>query len=203
MASVGEIRGEFLNALNDSRSLFMYCRSPAGPHTKAGIESAFLDAFKAWEVFLEELTIAYLTGEPDVDGNFVPALISVSDLEVCRKIINDGRPYINWASPGVAKRIFSLYFEPSTLDTILDVGVGALNEMVTCRNAIAHSSRSAHTALETLFTNKAGTSEPHVRSADLLLLAYNPDPPSTWFDRYLHVLETLSQDLVHAGVAIT
>ena len=201
MASVDEIQDKFLIALNDSRSLFMYCRSPAGPHTKAGIESAFLDAFKAWEVFLEELTIAYLTGEPDVDGNFVPTFIFVSDPDTCRRIVNDGRSYINWASPDVTKMKFELYFEPSTMLNILNTGIGDLNDMVKCRNAIAHSSRSAHTALETLFTNKAGTSEPDVRSADLLLLPYNLDSPSTWFDRYLHVLETLSQDLVHAGAS--
>lgn len=203
MASVDEIHDEFLNALKGSHSLFTHCRSPAGQHTDPGIESAFLDAFKAWEVFLEELTIAYLTGEPDVDGNFVPAFICVSDPGICRRIINDDRSYINWASPYVVKNIFKLYFEPSTMDRILNTGMGDLIEMFKCRNAIAHSSRSARTNLEDLFSGKSGISKPAVRSADVLLLAYNPDPPSTWFDRYLHVLETLSQDLVHAGASIT
>lgn len=203
MASADEIQDKFLNALNDSRDLFTYCRSPAGPHTNPGIESAFLDAFKSWEVFLEELTIAYLTGEPDVDGNFVPAFICVSDPGICRGIINDDRSYINWASPDIVKKIFKLYFEPSTMDRILNTGIGDLIEMFKCRNAIAHSSSSARTNLEDLFSGKSGISKPAVRSADVLLLAYNPDPPSTWFDRYLHVLETLSQDLLHAGTLIT
>lgn len=196
MASVVEIHGAFLDALNASRDLFTYCRSPAGPHTNAGVESAFLDAFKAWEVFLETLTIAYLTGEPDIDGNPAPSVMTVSDPEACRKIINGGRNFVSWANPAEVRQRFAIFFEPSTLDALLDSGAAELREMETCRNAIAHSSGSALDKLDALWMNKSGASQSPLRSADILLLPYEPNPPLTWFDRYMQVIEVISQNLV-------
>lgn len=201
MASVAEIHGEFIGALNESRDLFTYCRSPAGPHTNAGVESAFLDAFKAWEVFLETLTIAYLTGEPDIDGNPAPSVMTVSDPEICRKIVNGGRSFVNWANPTEVRQKFAIFFEPSTLDVLLDSVVAELREMAICRNAIAHSSGSAYDNLATLWMRKFGTSRSPLRSADILLLPYEPNPPFTWFDRYMITLEVISQSLVQVGVA--
>ena len=201
MASVAEIHGEFKAALNESRDLFTYCRSPAGPHTSAGVESAFLDAFKAWEVFLETLTIAYLTGEPDIDGNPAPSVMKVSDPEACRKIINGGRSFVNWANPTEVRQKFTIFFEPSTLDVLLDSVVAELREMAICRNAIAHSSGSAYDNLATLWMRKFGTSRYPLRSADILLLLYEPNPPFTWFDRYMQALEVISQNLIQVGVA--
>lgn len=199
MASVAEIHGEFKAALNESRDLFTYCRSPAGPHTSAGVESAFLDAFKAWEVFLETLAIAYLTGEPDIGGNAAPSVMTVSDPETCRKIVNGGRSFVSWAKIDEVKKRFAIFFEPSTLDALFDSGVAEIKEMETCRNAIAHSSGSAYNKLNDLWRNKFGTSRSTLRSVDVLLLRY--DPTRTWFDRYLEVLEVISQNLVQVGVA--
>lgn len=203
VASVVEIHGEFLDALNESRDLFTYCRSPAGPHTSAGVESAFLDAFKAWEVFLETLTIAYLTGEPDIDGNPAPSVMTVSDPEICRKIVNGGRSFVSWAKIDEVKKRFAIFFEfePSTLDALLDSGAAELREMAICRNAIAHSSGSAYDNLATLWMKKFGRSRSPLRSADILLLPYEPNPPLTWFDRYMQALEDVSQNLVQVGVA--
>ena len=201
MASVVEIHGEFLDALNESRDLFTYCRSPAGPHTSAGVESAFLDAFKAWEVFLETLTIAYLTGEPDIDGNPAPSVMTVSDPETCRKIINGGRSFVSWAKIDEVKQRFAIFFEPSTLDALLDSGIAEIREMATCRNAIAHSSGSAYNKIGDLWRNKFGTSRSPLRSADIFMLPYEPNPPLTWFDRYMQTLEVVSQNLVQLGVA--
>ena len=201
MASVAEIHGEFIGALNESRDLFTYCRSPAGPHTNAGVESAFLDAFKAWEVFLETLTIAYLTGEPDIDGNPALSVMKVSDPEACRKIINGGRGFVSWAKIDEVKKRFAIFFEGLTLDSLLNSSAAELREMETCRNAIAHSSGSAYDNLATLWMRKFGTSRYPLRSADILLLLYEPNPPFTWFDRYMQALEDISQNLIQVGVA--
>ena len=201
MASVVEIHGEFLDALNESRDLFTYCRSPAGPHTNAGVESAFLEAFKAWEVFLETLTIAYLTGEPDIDGNPAPSVMTVSDPETCRKIVNGGRSFVSWANLNEVRQRLAIFFEPLTLETLLDSAAAELREMAICRNAIAHSSGSAYDKLAELWMNKSGTSRFPLRSADVLLLPYEPNPPFTWFDRYIQALEVISQNLLQVGAA--
>lgn len=204
MASVVEIHGEFIDAIDASRDLFTYCRSPAGPHTNAGVESAFLDAFKAWEVFLESLTIAYLIGEPDIDGNPAPSVMKVSDPEACRKIVNGGRRFVSWAKIDEVKQRFAIFFEASTLDALLHSlrsGTAELKEMETCRNAIAHSSGSAHDKLAALWMNKSGTSQSPLRSADILLLPYEPNPPLTWFDRYMQALEVISQNLAQVSAA--
>lgn len=198
MPTVSVIQSQFLNSLSDSRYLFSYCRSPYGPYTNAGVEMAFLEAFKAWEVFIEELTIAYLIGEPDIAGNQAPTLISISgnNPETCRKIIvGERRTYAEWANPDDLRRRLELYFAPSTLDSKLAPVVPDLREMVSCRNAIAHSSGSARVNLNNLWTRRTGTSKSPLRTADVLLLSYTPNPPMTWFDRYLDVLEVLSQNL--------
>ena len=201
MASVADIHTNFLDALNESRSLFAYCRSPFGPHSNAGIESAFLDSFKAWEVFLDELVFAYMRGEPDTSGNLVPSIVSLptDDKDVYIRIINGGgrRRYIDWANPDndVRPRL-RLFFTPP-LDVKLDSGLTELKEIATCRNAIAHSSGRASEQLSGLWRQKRGTSTSSLsRCADVLLLSYSSNPPVTLFERYLDVLEVLSQNLV-------
>ena len=194
MADVSDIHKQFMSVLGDCRSLFTHCLTPVGQHTNAGVESAFLEAFKAWEVFLEELTVAYLTSERTIAGKLVPAVIS--DTKICRRVVNGGRPYISWADPNQVKKRFILYFMPSTLAGTLNSGIPEIREMVTCRHAIAHSSGPASDNLTNLWTRKAGVSKSPLRSADVLLLNYPPNPPFTWFDRYLQVVEVLSQELV-------
>lgn len=202
MSSVVDIHSKFLEALNESRSLFTYCLSPFGSHSNAGVESAFLDAFKAWEVFLDELIFAYLMGEFDIAGNTVQTIVTLpnDDRNVYVRVINGvrgSRSYINWADPdNDIKPRLELYFTPS-LGGKIDGGLIELRDMLICRNAIAHSSRAAFRKLSDLWTRKQGTSNSPVhRSADVLLLIYSPNPPFTWFDRYLQVLETLSQNLI-------
>lgn len=203
MASVVDIHSNFLDALNKSGSLFTYCRSPFGPHSNAGVESAFLDAFKAWEVFLDELVFAYMRGEPDTAGNLVSSIVSLptDDREVYIRIINGGgaRRFIDWTNPEYdVRRRLKLYFTPP-LDAKLDSGTDELDEMLTCRNAIAHSSGRAYNRLNVLWSQKRGrgnTTSSVRRCADVLLLAYSSNPPMTLFDRYLDVLEVLSQNLV-------
>lgn len=194
MATVPHIRGEFEVALAGCRALFAHCLDPQDLHTEAGVESAFLDAFKAWEVFLEDLTIAYLTGEPDVNGASVPSIISTTDPERCRNLINSGRGFVSWADPAEVRRRFGLYFtEASFINRFADVP--ELRQMATCRNAIAHSSDSASGRLHELWLTVGGVSKSPLRSADVLLMDYPLNPPMTWFDRYLYVLEALSVNL--------
>ena len=204
MASAIEIHSDFLDALEKSRSLFTYCRSPAGPHSNAGVESAFLDAFKAWEVFLDELVFAYLRGEPDMAGNPVPAIVSLpsDDRNVYVKVIKGGGGgFIDWANPvDDVKDRLSLYFTPP-LDDKIDGGLSELKDMQVCRNAIAHASGTAYRRLIGLWERTRGTSAPSVlRCADILLLEYTTNPPMTIFDRYLQVLEVLSGELVNEPV---
>lgn len=200
MASVADIHNNFLDALNRSRALFAYCRSPFGPHSNAGVESAFLDAFKAWEVFLDELVFAYLQGEPDIAGNPVPAIVSLpsDDQDVYVNVVTGGRGgYIDWANHIHVKERLNLYFTPP-LDDKLEGGLSELQDMATCRNAIAHAYGIAHRRFISLWERTRGTSAPSVlRCADVLLLDHTSSPPMTLFDHYLQVLEVLSSELVN------
>lgn len=198
MASVIDIHNRFLASIEETRTLFTYCRSPMGPYSQAGIESAFLDAFKAWEVFLDELIFAYLRGEPDISGNSVTTTLSLqSDHEdVYIKIMGGGRgSYIDWANADndVIPRL-KTYFDPP-LDMKLSGGLSELREILKCRNAIAHSSSSASRRLDDLWTQKFGALKSSIRSADFLLASSN-NPPLTWFEHYVEVLEILSGELV-------
>lgn len=198
MTPVIEIHNRFLDSIEESRILFTYCRSPLARHSNAGVESAFLDAFKAWEVFLEEIVLAYLRGEQDKAGNIVPTTLSLHsyDMDLCVRIVNGGRGgFADWANPerDVKPRL-KIYFDPP-LDSKLDPGLVELREMLTCRNAIAHASGSAARRLQDLWLRKTGLSRSTLRCADVLLVQDPTNPPLTWFERYLLVLEALSQEL--------
>ena len=198
MTAVIDIHNRFLDSIEESRVLFTYCRSPRALHSSAGVESAFLDAFKAWEVFLEEVVFAYLRGEQDKAGNIVPTTFSLHsyDMDLCVRIVNGGRRgFTDWANPerDVKPRL-KTYFDPP-LDSKLDPGLVELREMLICRNAIAHASGSAGRRLEDLWQRKTGLSRSALRSADVLLVEDPANPPLTWFERYLLVLEALSEEL--------
>ena len=153
------------------------------------------------------MVFAYLRGEPDIAGNPVPSIVSLpsDDQDVYVKVINGGRGgYIDWVNPADdVKPRLKLYFTPP-LDDKLDSGLSELNDMLTCRNAIAHASGTAYRRLIGLWERTRGTSAPSVlRCADILLLEYTTNPPMTIFDRYLQVLEVLSNDLVNAPTPST
>ena len=196
MPPVADIQNRLLTVLSDCRSLFTHSRNPVAQHTPAGVESAFLEAFKAWEVFLEELTLAYLMGEPDITGNPAPVAMTVVDEETCRKIISGGRSYVSWSNPDDVRRRFSIYFLPSSLDQKLNASITDLRDCLTCRNAIAHSSGSAYDELSKLWTKITGTAIASLRTADVLQLPYVQNPPLTWFDRYLEIFDVSSNVLV-------
>ena len=102
MTPVVDIHNRFLESIEESRALFVYSRTPVSRLSAAGVESAFLDAFKAWEVFLEELVLAYLRGEQDKSGNSVSTTLSLhsDDTDLCIRIINGVRGlYVDWANP--------------------------------------------------------------------------------------------------------
>ena len=199
MASVRDIHSTFTNSLEESRSLFMYCRTPLGPHSSAGVESAFLDAFKAWEIFLEDLIFAYLRGEQDITGSHVQTTFTLhsSELDTFTRIVTGGRVgYIGWANPDShVKPRLKTFFDPS-LEEKLNGGLPELREMLKCRNAIAHSSSRTFREMNSLWTEKTGASKTPIRSADILMFQAVSQPPLTWFERYLQVLETLSQELI-------
>ena len=200
MVLVLDIHTKFLDSIKKSRTLFTYCRTPVGPHSNAGIESAFLDAIKAWEVFLDELMFAYLRGEQDIKGNSVPTTIFLASdsLDVYIKAMTGGRNrYVDWTNPDqdVIPRL-KVFFDPP-LNVKLAGGVTELREMLQCRNAIAHTSSVANDRLRELWLQKTGTSKSQIRSADILLEQVpNNNSPLTWFERYLQILESLSQELV-------
>ena len=199
MTSVIDIHNKFLDSIEESRNLYSYCRTPVGLHSSAGIESAFLDAFKAWEIFLNELIFAYLRGELDIAGKPVPTTwtLNIDDTVFYARLIAGGRRgYIDWVHPDndVKPRLRS-YFNPP-LHTKLEGGLTELREMRICRNAIAHSSGTAHHDLGELWMRKEGTSKSPLRTADILVVQDPDNPPLTWFERYLQALEVLSQNLV-------
>lgn len=195
MGALDDIENEFQQSLADCRALFAHSVAPIGTHTNAGIESAFLQAFKSWEVLLEEAFLAYLTGETSRAGNRPQTLMTVSSIEDCRRIVNGGRAFSDWANAGMVADRITLFFSPGSLDTKLAGSRGELSEALACRNAIAHSSGKAAKDLAELWVRKVGTPMNGVRPADLLRLTYSPNPPDTWFDRYVTVFEVLGRDI--------
>ncbi len=97
MGVVDDIWVRFDQSLADCRALYTHCLTPIAAHSESGIEAAFLQAFLSLEVLLEDVMVAYLTGESDCNGVVPVTLMSCASADACRKIINGSRGFVGWA----------------------------------------------------------------------------------------------------------
>lgn len=195
MTRVAVAAENFAAVLSDCRALYTHCLTPIDTHSDAGIESAFLQAFGSYEVLLEDVTIAYLTGEPDLAGHRPETLMTASTPEACRAIINGGRRFVQWSNPDEVVERLQRFFPKDTLDAKARISIGELRNAGVCRNAIAHSSGSATDQLQNLWLRVQGTPKTPLRSADVLKLPHIHGEPGTLFHRYLAVMEGVAQAL--------
>jgi hypothetical protein len=197
MATLGKLKKDFLGSVSDCRALYRHCRTPLGPHSDAGVEAAFLQLMKSWETFLEDCTVAFLSQRLRIDGKSVPALsISISEEYARRSLLQD-RPFLEWTDVDRNIRRWDQLFvgsqqNPNLFESAVRPAKAQLRQMVVIRNAIAHSSQSAHKQFGTLLMAEFGGSPRMKRPAELLVSNYVGDTTITYFDLFSGLMETLA-----------
>jgi hypothetical protein len=190
MPILAKVKKTFVDSAAECRALFNYCLATGGAGAEAGIEGAFLQLFKSWENLLEESVIAYLCGRLACDGTSVTCYIETQTEPVARKILYQGRPYVEWSNVEQVRDRLLLYFpRPNRLDGALVPNLVDLRHTTTIRHAIAHTSVPARKGFQELVQTLFGGSKALARPAALLATPHPKDPARTFFDRYADVLE--------------
>ncbi|GEN08320.1 hypothetical protein MFU01_33570 [Myxococcus fulvus] len=161
-------------------------------------ESAFLKNFIAWEKFLEQSFLLFLTGEPATTGKIVPTHATPRDLTHASQMTVGTQKYVDWANPDIVRRLAKIYFPgghpfESTISSINS----DLLDLKNIRNASAHISTTTATALEALAQRKLQKPSPGITVYSLLT---SPDPAST---QGATILSTYQSMLDAAAVAIS
>jgi hypothetical protein len=195
--TIRDVKDNFVNTLTESRDLFNHCLSPVGLHTDSGVEAAFLQIHKNWEVFLEEILICFLNGKPVLAGDPVTPLLTVNDRELIRSILYQDKNYIEWTDEEMIRKRFKRHLSlPNRVVDCLNTISQDLKDITIIRNFIAHSSGTAKTKYENRVRARLG-GNPDVSRASLFLKSNDrEDPTQTYFDRYIGTLEAAAEQMV-------
>jgi hypothetical protein len=162
-------------------------------------EMAFLRAFLAWETFLEESFVLYLSGQKPPRGRPAHRYTYPPNVKLATDwLIPEGRRYADWTNAlivaGRAERFFrsGWPFAP-----VLHSHHNALDESRILRNAIAHTSVSAHQTFEQLARDKLGSFPSNLTvGAFLGMTVPKAIPPVSFLEKYLAMIELAARQIV-------
>jgi hypothetical protein len=187
--------------MSDSRALFFHCVGKTDKHTNAGIEAAFLQFVTAWESFLENATLSFLCGEvtlspPPVNPKFV-----LTDIEEVRAILYNGQAYTEWLKSNILINRFRTYFKVDTnnenrLTRAITGNSSVLQDIITIRNEIAHSSHSSAKKIRNGVYNQYNPLKTFARPAEFLVEFSILDPTKTHFIYYVEMMELNANQII-------
>lgn len=195
-----DIKTTFITSLSGCRQLFRHCQNPVDLHTNAGIEAAFLQFHKSWEVFLEDTMLTFLCGKQPLTGQTITPKFIVTDFEDARNIFYQDKPYKEWTTKEEINKRFQIFFvtvnnSNRILDSLRTVQT-TMDEIKFIRNSIAHSSFATKEKINKLYQNKLGGNPAINRPAEFLNRADSSNVGSTYFDTYLNTIETTAIGII-------
>lgn len=194
-----QVKDKFINTLTESRDLFNHCLSPIGLHTDSGVEAAFLQVHKNWEVFLEDTLICILNGQVVISGDPISPKLTVADRNLIRVILYQDKNYIEWTDEVTIKKRFERHLIiPNRIINSLNVISTELKDITKIRNFIAHSSGTAKTNYENLVKARLGGNPDTTRASYYLKELDREDNTRTYFDKYIGTLEVTAEQMVGA-----
>jgi hypothetical protein len=160
---------------------------------------AFLRAFLAWEGFVEESFILYLSGQQPPRGRapnryaFPPNHRTAMDW-----VIPEGRPYARWTIPtDVSNRADRFFQAGRPFSPVLRSNLNTLDEVRIIRNAIAHKSLSTREKFEKLVRIKLRTLPPKLNVGGFLgTTAPGTTPPVSFLEHYFAKIDSAAQQIV-------
>jgi hypothetical protein len=161
-------------------------------------ELAFLRAYLAWEVFLEETFVSYLVGMRAPRGRAPRRYAFPPNRRAAEQwVVPEGRPFAKWDAVAVANRADRFFGGGGPYTSAIRSHQSALDEMKTIRNAVAHESQNAQEKFETLVRVKLRSLPPRLTVGSFLLATVAGSTPATSFlDSYLSKLQLIASLIV-------
>lgn len=197
--TLGEVKNRFLITLAESRNLYNHCLSPIGLHTDSGVEAAFLQLHKNWELFLEDVLLCLLNGDVVISGDAITPKLTLDDKDLIRNILYQDKNDIEWTDETIIKKRFERHLEiPNRIINTLNAISLELKDITKIRNFIAHSSGAAKLKYENLVRARLGGNPDTSRASYFLKSNSNEpeDPSQTYFDKYIGTLEVAVENMI-------
>lgn len=199
---------EFLRNLQECKRLasdaYQWSLPGAHPHISRSrrdhlTEMAFLRAFLAWEVFVEESFVLYLLGQraprgrPPVRHAFPP-----NQRTAMEWVIPEGRSYASWTVPThISNRAERFFRDGRPFADVLRANQTLLDEARIIRNAIAHKSMSASDKFEAFVRTKLGVLPPNTTVGSFLgTTEAGTAPPVSFLESYVGKIDTAARLIV-------
>jgi len=159
-------------------------------------ETAFLRAFTAWEVFLEDTFLLYLLGHK-IPKAKTRRFGFPADRKAAAEWCSDGKEYSKWNVADVRRRADRWFKDGKPFTPALQGQQARLSQLVTIRNAIAHESSAAKGKFENLVRDELPTVPPGMSvGAFLLTTKPNTAPPISFMEFYLGEIEQAANNIV-------
>lgn len=192
-----QVRDKFISTIRESRDLYSHCLSPIGLHTDSGVEAAFIQLHKNWEVFLEEVLVCLLNGQTVISGTSIIPKLTIMDRNLVRTLIYQDKNYIEWTDETTIKKRFERHLNiPNRIIDTLNTISTELKDITKIRNFIAHSSGTAKINYDNLVRARLG-GNPNTTRASLFLKSVDlDDATQTYFDKYIGTLEIAAENMI-------
>ena len=199
----------FGRSLEDARDIAEDARDwaiPTSPTTAAQIttqrrdvltETAFLRAFIAWEVFLEETFLLYLLGHRLPKRSAPRRYGFPPSREAATEWCSDGKAYSKWSVSEVRKRADRWFKDGKPFTPALQGQQSRLDQLTTIRNAVTHVSPDARTKFENLVRQELGYLPPNTTVGGFLITAKPATtPPQSFMEFDIEQMELAATNIV-------
>ena len=162
-------------------------------------EMAFLRAFQAWEVFVEESFVLYLWGQMPPRGRGPKRYAFPPDQKTAAEwVIPEGRDYAQWThAQYVRERAESFFKAGRPFAPVLSGNQHLLDDVRIIRNAIAHKSVGARERFEKVVRDKLGTVPPGMTVGGFLgTIAPGTAPPVSFLEFYVSRIDIAARQIV-------
>lgn len=148
--AIADYYTDFLTTTSVSKEIRVKANSPDSGFSDDArfllYEAIFLRVFRAYENFLEEVFLCYLTGERDMSGNAVTSFLTPTDRYHARKMVASSQSFLDWTSPSVVMERSQIYIDGGDpIRTAVASSQQHLQQAKKIRNHIAHNSQESKT----------------------------------------------------------
>jgi hypothetical protein len=129
------------------------------PQLEALYESVYLRIFSAWESFIEEVAVRFMSGyeTPAYQPVFVPPCPRSSSIKGARIYLYGNRDYLLWHNPVAAADRISKYISGSPVEIILRSQQVRIQAFADIRHHIAHDTEDSKARFRNAALMLAGT----------------------------------------------
>jgi hypothetical protein len=161
-------------------------------------ELSYLKIYLAWESFLEESFIRFLSGARTLSGRGVSSYVTPSSLDHARDVLtglDKGGRYADWAKREVVTERARLLFKNGTpFVGPLQAAASDLNDMRTMRDCIAHRSAYVQRNFGKVVLRRLGVA--HQMHPGRFLLRNRPGSAETYLQFFSRVILAVAEQIV-------